>query len=59
MKNKDKDRAKATRVKKAAVNFIRLGSARGRRAMTIAPITERKTIIDSQGKSKSLLSFYS
>jgi hypothetical protein len=46
MKNKARDRAKVTRVKKAAVSFIRLESARGRRAMRMAPITGRKTIIE-------------
>jgi hypothetical protein len=46
MKKRATDSTKTARVKKAAVSFIRLGLAPGRRAMAIAPRRGRKMIID-------------
>jgi len=45
-----KDSMNDTAAKAAAVSFIRRGLARGSRAMTIAPITGRKTIVERYGK---------
>jgi len=46
MKKRARERRKDTAVKAAAVSFMRLGLAPGSRAITIAPITGRKTIVD-------------